>query len=168
MIDTKYLLSSLIYIKLPLLQTLIKVSDIETRIEVSIEFTIRPERLLLEPCHWFMTGRSCKFGNNAGTSYCQPQIPWISVSCLALAFCVWMLLQRCCVNLPKLVWILWPSAIIIYVDCATCSGKARYYVFHTLAVCIFGGHAGRRSAPVYSDLSPCVRLVLPQDTSTPL
>ncbi len=73
---------------------------------------------------------------------------WISVPCLLLAFCVWMLFSAVAVNLPKVGFNFTTDQLFMLT--ALPWFLARYYVFHTplwfLSSVVV---AGRRSAPVF-------------------
>ena len=88
-------------------------------------------------CHYRLaTGRSCVLATTRST-YCQPQ-PVVSVPCLLLAFCVWMLFSAVAVNLPKVGFNFTTDQLFMLTALPSVSG-ALLRVPYSFMVPIFGG-----------------------------
>ena len=153
----------MIYIKLPL-ATDTKVADIETSIRGVYESLIRPRKATgavitdwrpEDPAFWQQRGQRIASRNL-----------WISVPCLLLAFCVWMLFSAVAVNLPKVGFNFTTDQLFMLTALPSVSG-ALLRVPYSFMVPIFGG----RRWTAFSTgilIIPCVWLGFAvQDTSTP-
>ncbi len=72
---------------------------------------------------------------------------WISVPCLLLAFCVWMLFSAVAVNLNKVGFQFTTDQLFMLTALPALSG-ALLRVPYAFMVPLFGAAAGRRSVPV--------------------
>ncbi len=139
-------------------------ADIETSIRGVYESLIRPERATgavitdwrpEDPAFWQQRGQRIASRNL-----------WISVPCLLLAFCVWMLFSAVAVNLPKVGFNFTTDQLFMLTALPSVSG-ALLRVPYSFMVPIFGG----RRWTAFSTgilIIPCVWLGFAvQDTSTP-
>lgn len=153
----------LIYINLPSAVNP-NVADIKSRIRGVYESLIRPGKGNWR-CYHGMASEDPAFWQQRGHRVASRNL-WISVPCLLLAFCVWMLFSAVAVNLPKVGFNFTTDQLFMLTALPSVSG-ALLRVPYSFMVPLFGG----RRWTAFSTgilIVPCVWLGFAvQDTSTP-
>ncbi len=113
-------------------------ADIETSIRGVYESLIRPEGSW--SCHYKWQPEDPAFWQQRGQRIASRNL-WISVPCLLLAFCVWMLFSAVAVNLPKVGFNFTTDQLFMLTALPSVSG-ALLRVPYSFMVPIFGGGQG--------------------------